>query len=202
MWTNGSDFFIEFPGSSSGRILHAGTVIGMQESSVLVQPKASLALEPGQDIRIFFERDREFMQQPARVEASLEDECLTLAIQPLGEAVSAESREYYRVSTVFADLSIDFGGETCQLTDISALGFSVLSQDQHARGDIVSATISHEGTSYRGEAQVQSVTDLGGTQRYGLVCASEKSSGATLQKGLQKVSMDVQRSQLKRRARA
>ena len=202
MWSTGTDFFVEFPTNTKSKVLHPGTVTGMQDEMVLFKPRASLALEPGQDIRIYFEHEREFMQQPAQIEASLEDDGLTVAIRPMGEPVSAESREYYRVSTVFADLMIEIAGESCQLTDISALGFSVLSHESHTRGEIVRASIAHEGASYQGQAQVQSVTDVGGAQRYGMVCASDNKSAEALQKGLQKVSMDLQRTQLRRRARA
>ncbi len=202
MWTNGSDFFVEFPGASNQKILHPGLVRGTQDKSVLFAPTESLALEPGQAIRIYFERDREFMQQPATVEAILDDHDLIVAVLPLGEPASAEGREYYRVSTVFANLSIEVAAERCQLTDISSLGFSVLSQQDHTQAEILDVRIEHESTVYEGKAQIQSVTDLGGVQRYGLLCVSERSNGATLQKGLQQVSMNVQRTQLRRRARA
>lgn len=202
MWSTGSDFFVEFPGAKHQKTLHPGSVAGMQEGSVLFKPSGPLAMEPGQDLRIYFERDREFMQQPATVEALLDDDDMIVAIGPLGEAVSAESRQFYRVSTVFADLTINVGDERCQLTDISSLGFSVLSRRHRSQGEMLIARFEHDGTVYEGRAQVQSVTNLGNTHRYGMLCASDKSHGATLHKGLQQVSMTVQRAQLRRRARA
>ena len=202
MWTTGSDFFVEFPGATNQKTLHPGSVAGMQEGSVLFKPSGSLAMEPGQDLRIYFERDREFMQQPATVEALLDDDDMIVAIGPLGEAVSAESRQFYRVSTVFADLSIKIGDERCPLTDISSLGFSILSRRHRSEGEMLIARFEHNGVVFEGKAQVQSVTNLGNTHRYGMLCASDKSHGATLQNGLQQVSMTVQRAQLRRRARA
>ena len=71
MWQSGSDLFLEFPSAANQKILHPGSVTGMQEGLVLYKPAASLAMEPGQDLRIYYERNREFMQQPATVEALL-----------------------------------------------------------------------------------------------------------------------------------
>ncbi len=203
MWANGSDLFVQLPSESNERILHGGVVQGVEDGVIRFQPNDRLALEPGQDIRIYFERQREFMQQPAKVEAALDDaDAGVLAIRPEGEAVSAENRQCYRVSTIFANLSIDLAGETCSLTDVSVQGFSLISTKPYKQGQTLPIRLLHEGQVYEGNAQVQSIKDLGGKTRYGLLCAGKATGPASLPKGLQQVSMSIQRMQLRRRAGA
>lgn len=203
MWASGSDLFVQLPSESNARILHGGTVQQVEDGVILFKPNDRLALEAGQDIRIYFEHRREFMQQPATVEAVLDDDGpLTLAIRPQGEAVSAENRQCYRVSTIFADLSIELAGETCSLTDVSVQGFSLISTKPYKQGQTLPVRLLHEGKVYDGNAQVQSIKDLGGKTRYGLLCAGKANGPTSLPKGLQQVSMSIQRMQLRRRAGA
>jgi len=204
MWAVDSDLFIELPSATSDRVLHHSVIVGMDEGKPMVQPKALLALEEGNDIRIYFERSREFMQQAAKVcQVPEETDEGVLCIEPLGEAVSAEGRECYRVSTVFADLSIEVGNETCSLTDVSVLGLSILGNAAYKSGEIVPVRLTHEGSRYEGNAQVQSIKDLGGMIRYGLLCSGGTSNSKTsLESGLRQVSMTIQRMQLRRRAGA
>ncbi len=203
MWANGSDFFVQLPSESNARILHGGTVAGVEDGVVRFKANDRLELEPGQDIRIYFERQREFMQQPATIEAVLDEggSCI-FAIRPEGEPVSAENRQCYRVSTIFANLSIELAGETCSLTDVSVQGFSLISTKPYKQGQTLPIRLLHEGKVYEGNAQVQSIKDLGGKTRYGLLCAGKASGPASLPKGLQQVSMSIQRMQLRRRAGA
>lgn len=204
MWSSGTDLFVQLPAQTAMRVLLGGTVSGFDDGVIQFRPNDRLAVEAGQDLRIYFERSREFMQQPARVEAVLDtDRGTILAIRPEGEAVSAEDRQCYRVSTIFAELRIDVEGEACPLTDVSVQGFSIISKASYRQGQTIAARLIYEGKSYEGRAQVQSLKDLGGSARYGLLCAGTKSSGAAgLDRGLQQVSMGVQRMQLRRRAGA
>ncbi len=203
MWSNGSDLFVQLPSESNERILHGGTVSGTDDGVIQFKPNDRLAIEPGQDIRIYFELRREFMQQPAKVEAVLDEGAsYVLVIRPEGEPVSAENRQCYRVSTIFADLSIDLAGETCSLTDVSVQGFSLLSVKPYKQGQTLPIRLLHEGKVYEGNAQVQSIKELGDKTRYGLLCAGKATGPTSLPKGLQQVSMSIQRMQLRRRAGA
>lgn len=212
----GFPLFVQLPSESAARVLHAFEVSGTTLSGVTIRgAEGSLGLAPGQDIRVYFELKQKFMQQAARVEAVLQNDdpkepadalsqTVTLSVQLLGQPVSAESRECYRVSTVTAGLRGTLGGEaSCVLADVSIIGMSMIARERHEMGEILSVSLEFEGRTYRGSASVQSIKDLGkGQFRYGLNAIEDKKGGKELQGALHKISMSVQRAQLKRLAGA
>jgi len=197
------EVFICIPDVSTQRILHkthvvaAGDVITLQ----LDEP-TSCDLEASQDVLIYFTDKREFMQQPARVEAldTEAEPAPMLNVSTQGEPVSAESRQCYRVSTVLMDLEVEVDSENCPLLDISLTGFSFRTAKQYGTGQKLNVRLIHEGRDYVGEATVQSIDELGDDIRYGCYCV-EKAAG-NLMKGLQQKSLAAQREQLKRMAGA
>lgn len=193
--------FLRLPTEAQSRILHHTTLLDNSETTLSVRPDSdTLILEPGAEILIYYDSKREFMQQSAKVEALLDDEAGTVVgIEPFGEPVSAESRECYRVSTVLANLKAGVGDEiNCPLTDVSVTGFSVHARTSHANGASLRVSLRHEGKNFSGLAVVQSIcTYDDGSIRYGLRCVDEHGE---LSKGLKKISMAVQRQQLKRLA--
>jgi hypothetical protein len=201
----GSTIFIRFPNESNNRILHPVDVTETSGSDNLtVLPEnPDLALEAEQEVLIYFEKKRKFMQQPARVEALLEGEQGNVAIlKTLGEPVSAESRQCYRVSTVLSKLTTTFDGvEGCSLRDVSVTGFAVISSKKYKTGQIIDAELRFEGKRYTGKTSVQSVTEMPeGQFRYGVNCVKTAASPQSLSKGVQQISMSVQRQQLNRLA--
>ena len=127
----------------------------------------------------------------------------TFVIQTVGDCISAESRQCFRVSTVLSNRTATIGGESdCDLLDVSITGFSVKASKEYAIGEQVDAIHDHDGRRYTGKACVQSIAPLrNGEFRYGLYCVNDAESKA-LTDALQKISMAVQREQLRRRARA
>ena len=152
---------------------------------------------------IYFEQRRQFMQQPARVEALLEGETGPVAaVKTIGEAVSAESRQCYRVSTILSDLTATFDGvEGCSLRDVSVTGFAVISSKRYKTGQVLDAELRFEGKRYTGKTSIQSVTEMPeGLVRYGVNCVKSAASPTAICKGVQQISMSVQRQQLNRLA--
>ncbi len=195
--------FIRFPNESTNRILHAVKVVEVGGSDNLtVKPEnPELPLEAEQELLIYFEKNRKFMQQPAKVEALLEgEEGVVAAMKTVGEPVSAESRQCYRVSTALSKLTTTFDGVGgCSLRDVSVTGFSVLSKKQYKNGQIIDAEIRFEGKRYVGKTSIQSVTPMeDGQIRYGVNCVKAAASATSLSKGVQQISMSVQRQQLNR----
>jgi len=193
--------FLRLPTEAQSRILHHTTLLENGQTTLSVRPDSeSLTLEPGTEILIYYDAKREFMQQSARVEALLDDDAGTVfGLEPIGEPVSAESRECFRVSTVLANLKAGVGDEiNCPLTDVSVTGFSVHARTSHANGASLRVSLRHEGNEFSGLAVVQSIRSYDdGSIRYGLRCVDQHGE---LAKGLKKISMSVQRQQLKRLA--
>jgi hypothetical protein len=201
----GLTVFVHFPGNSAQRVLHPCLVtqINGSESMTILPEDQTLQFEVEQEFLIFYEKQRKFMQQPAKVEALLDiDSGSVVALQTIGEPVSAESRQCYRVSTVISDLLATFDGhENCSLRDVSVTGFAVTSPGSYRLGQVLDAELLYEGKRFKGQASVQSVSPAAdGLTRYGVNCMKSAPGPNTLTKGVQCISMAVQRQQLSRLA--
>ena len=205
----GSKVFIRFASQAKNPILHPTTVIKAQStSSFVVQPEDSTQpFEAGLELMIYFEFAGKFVQQPARVEALPgEDPEAGIELKTLGEWVSAESRQTFRVCTVMTDLDATFGGETgCPVNDISATGFAVIvsGDNKYKVGQIVDAELPYQDKTYTGQVSIQSVCEKpDGTVRYGVNCVKGDNAAGSLTKGVRHISMAEQRRQLSRMSRS
>ena len=201
----GLTVFVRFPGETKRRVLYPSTVTQLSGTdSLTIQPEvAGLTYEVGQELLIYFERRRQFVQQPAKVEALLDSEAgHFVVLKTTGEAVSAESRQCYRVSTILSELTVTFDGvEGCSLRDVCVTGFAVVSPKQYKTGQILNVELVFEGKRYTGQGSIQSMTQMpDGQTRYGVNCVKSTASPQSLPKGVQQVSMSVQRRQLSRLA--
>jgi hypothetical protein len=230
MLVPGAIAFVNFPEKTRQRVLHPARVVAhRQPRLVLTCEEPELPVAPGLGFRLYYELRRHFMQQAARIEdvvGSDESVCVppasaelkervpappdepatsgpSIVVTPLGEPVSAESRQCYRVSTVVAGLKADVDDEPgCALTDVSACGFSVIAFKIFKLGTVHRVSIRHDGRTYTGHGAVQSIKDLGaGRTRYGFLCADLSEKQRTpLKSGLQQISASIQRQQLRRLA--
>ena len=204
--TPGTGCFVQVPDESSQRILHSAVVQGFTNKTYTAELQEDAALlESGQDIFVYYESSGKFARQPARIDLIADTPSgRTFSFQFTGDAVSGESRQCYRVSTVMAAVTATFGGEeNCPVVDVSATGFAVIAAEQYMATDIVEATIRFEGETFSGRGRIESVRELSaGRIRYGLHCVDGKSTDETLSKGLQQISAAVQRQHLRRLSRA
>lgn len=195
------EIFIQFSGESRQRILHPARVTLVRDAQVqFMASELDLPFEPDQGIRVFHQ-SRDFMQQTANVVGIDEDDRNhTVTIEWTSEAVSAESRTCYRVSTVITELTASLGSEkSCRLVDVSMMGFAVIATDQYAIGDLLEAELRFNGHTYSGRTCVQSVRDLGaGRIRYGLLPLATDDCGTQMLAGMQVMTAELQRRQLKR----
>lgn len=224
MLSPGLVVFVNFPEESpKPRVLHAAKVVQNNSNGLVIRcDEPGLPVEPERAFRLYYELKMKFVQHTARIEAVLGEGEMpagepetpaptaagptgaTIIVKMLGEPVSAESRECYRVSTLMAGLKADVGdARGCVLADVSVSGFSVIAEASLEPGSVQRITLHHEGKTFVGEAAVQSVKDLGkGKMRFGFVCADASASRTPLKQGLQQISVAVQRQQLKRLAGA
>jgi hypothetical protein len=202
MITKATELFFQFPSETSKRILHPVEVVETESDVVTARFfEGGLAPDPGQDILMYFEMGREFMQQSARVAAVLETEpACVFAFQTTGEPVSAEGRECYRARTIFLEIAVDFGDEHgCPLQDISATGLAVTAITRHAIGAHVPVRFRHESITASGTVCVQSVRELpSGRFRYGLHSVGRDKADREFRDALNRISLSVQRLQLRR----
>ena len=204
MLSTDSGFFLRIPDESDERVLHPAKVVEVQDGIYTAQlEEPDLPLTAGQNVLLYYEIDRKFMQQAARIDAVLQVEPEAIVgLETIGAPMSAEERQWYRVSTTLADLTAKIDSEEpCPIQDVSSVGLAVLSRNRHHVGAVVTASVHHEGRHYAGSATVQSIREMGdGWCRYGLACADDKQGGAELSKCLHTITMAIQRQQLRRRA--
>lgn len=87
--------------------------------------------------------------------------------------------------------------------DVSVTGFSVISPERYQVGQQIQSTIDSGGNQFKGSASVQSIKMLPiGKTRYGFHCSDNRGRKGGLAEGLQKLSMEMQRLQLRRRSGA
>lgn len=156
------------------------------------------ALEVDVETLVFYSPKREFLQQPARIVETVEDdEGFLVGFETTGDAVSAESREHYRVGTAEVEIDASVGGEgTCDVQDLSATGFAAVAHNAYSLGASLDVEVRYEAQICRGSATVQSIRELGQGYRYGLV--SKDAGGGAFQQGLGEISLAVQREKLRR----
>lgn len=202
MFGIGDEFFVHFAQESRIRVLHPAKIVGTEDGSFTAEfEESDLNAEGDHDIVLFYNMRSKFMQQPGQIISVVETEPrLVVSIQTTGELASAESREYYRVSTVLSELTIDVEEVgACGLLDVSATGLAISSKSIHGIGQLLNLTFDVEDHAYKGRACVQSIQQLrDGKTRYGLLCIAEQNTKGTLREGLCKLSMTVQRRQLQR----
>ena len=154
---------------------------------------------------MYFSGKTEFGRKVGRVKEILESEEASkegplFVIEPIGDAISAESRQTYRVSTISADLEATVGEEeNLQVQDLSSTGFAVVASMEYQIGQTIEVSIAHGEDHCHGIASVQSVRSLGVDRiRYGLRAIEEDPHTGEFLQVLQRISLAVQREQLKR----
>ena len=215
MLTSGTSIFIRVAGKSEEGVLHPALIVDNTEDiftaetkqpgelpdQVAIVEEVDLLVEAGQEVIVYYEFHRKFMQQPVRIETVVATDNKTIiGFRPLGKPVSAERRQCYRVSTLTSELGARLGeDDECQLADVSASGFSVLSTTKYDIGKVVKVEINYGDKKFIGTACVQGARDVThGRIRYGLHGIEDKDSEDNLLEGLIHINMSVQRQQLRR----
>jgi hypothetical protein len=198
--------FLNFPHEAEERVLHPAKVIEAGDPGYTAElNEPDLPFVAGQDVFIYFDHRRKFMKQAVRIDAVLQTEPkVVIGFQTVGEPMSAESREWYRVSTALAGLNAGFGDEkSCRLLDVSSVGLAVEARQRYRIGDVVTITLEFEGKQYSGQGRIQSIRELEkGKIRYGVHSIDDKTTGGDLHKGQQIISAALEREQLRRLARS
>jgi len=211
----GHGFFVQFPDEFDRRVLHPAKLVGVDGKVFTAELEKNAPPFGAEDSIIVYYQKKEFMQRAAKVvsvserEPETEDPCAdedecgpTFEFEMTGEPASAESRQYYRVSTVMADLTATLGWEdSCQVLDVSGRGFSVIATERYTVGEVVDVMLRFDGRKLPGKACIQSARELSkGKIRYGLHPIGSPEEGGEMFNMLHKMCMTVQRQQLQRLA--
>ena len=198
----GSQVFLRFDSPSRGRLLQPGIVREIRDNGwTLTFEIRHHAVEIGEEKWVYYNKARDFLQQRVLVEAqSSEGTLFVLTLKFIGDAVSARTREEDRVSTSGATLRASLEDEDgCLIQDVSLSGLSVISTRKYHVGRCLEIVIRYGDEEYVGPVEVQSVHTLdAGKIRYGLLGVFDTAEGRDLQNGLTRMTLEIQRQQLKR----
>jgi hypothetical protein len=188
------------------RRLRRSVVVAASDETISIQFVAEpFEFEVDQEVLFYFNGKREFLQQVGRVAEIVpadeeKDTPITFILAPIGDAISAESRQNYRVSTIAANLDASVGTEeSVPVQDLSATGFAVVASETYSLGQSIDVQIQHNEEECHGVAVVQSIREFGpGRIRYGLRALEEDPHTGQFLATLQRISLAVQRAQLQR----
>ncbi len=201
----GYEMFLQKPSNASRHALLPMQVLRVENEVCIVElDELAAGLENDLDVVVYFEHNRRFMKQAARIQSILlEDDALPqMIIEPTGKPIDAESRQCYRVSTVMNDRTVLFNHEICPLLDVSATGYAVMTSQELKIGQQTQTVLAHNNQSYAGMACVQSIQVLDNQRtRYGMHCMEHGHAKNKLAAGLHQLNMATQREQLRRMSR-
>lgn len=212
MLTQGDLIYLQKPVQSQQRVLIPVDVIANEQDHVIIETSQVFDwLGDDGQVLVYYDKRRDFVKQSATMEVQIHelddqqvDGIMRYSIGLLGEPVSAESRQCFRVSTVISGRTVVFEDEgEVPLVDVSATGYAVIATKPRNIGEMIRTTFIHEGREFSGTACVQSICQLDHERvRYGMYCVEKRQPGNNLNQGLLTISMAVQREQLRRLSRA
>ncbi len=194
--------FLRFDSPSRGRVLQPGIVDEIRDRDwTLAFETRYHAVETGEQKLVYYDRARDFFQQPVLVEAQSSDgPPFVLTLKSIGDAVSAGSREEDRVSTIGTGLTAILEDEdSCLVQDVSLSGLAVISTRIYPVGRCLEIAIRYGDEEYVGQMEIRCAKALdGGKVRYGLLGVFDTAEGRDLQNGLTRMTLEIQQQHLKR----
>ena len=198
----GIQVFLRFDSPSRGRVLQPGIVDEIRDRDwTLAFETRYHAVETGEQKLVYYDRARDFFQQPVLVEAQSSDgPPFVLTLKSIGDAVSAGSREEDRVSTIGTGLTAILEDEdSCLVQDVSLSGLAVISTRIYPVGRCLEIATRYGDEEYVGQVEIRCAKALdGGETRYGLLGVFDTAEGRGLQNGLTRMTLEIQQQHLKR----
>jgi hypothetical protein len=196
MLASGDPMFLMLPDPTNEKVLHPGEVLTSTPEAFEAAIEAPIAPRVGEELNVYAEVSGKFFQQSARLTAIREEgEKRTFAFARVGQAVSADQRRNYRISSVTTGIVARIGAEErCPVLDISSEGFGAIVQRRYEVGSLVKVLLRFWNEDLLADICVQTVQARpDGKFRCGFL-AVEKNSPARV--ALQKLSSSLHRSQL------
>jgi hypothetical protein len=118
----------------------------------------------------------------------------------IGDAVSADTRQEYRVSSINAGLTVTLDTEEgCTIQEICRSGLGLVSDRKYSIGQILNVTLDFHDEGVSGQMVIEWMRQLDGDRtRYGLRGLFDAKGSDTLQVGLMRFTRAVHRQNLQR----
>lgn len=196
----GSVVHLRFSNDSENRGIVKGSVLAATANDITVEFHEPVELSVDAGVHLLYRLDNEFIRGMAIVQSVLREEpSLQVRLLWVGQPYPCKVRGSFRVAAHFEGLRAKLGAASVWLVDLSFDGFSVWSQQHYELGANLEAVLYYGEKRYGGEACIRNIRDLGeGRRRYGLLVSD---NSLELKKGLQEITMAIQRQKLKKIAR-
>jgi hypothetical protein len=198
----GSSVYLERDDPSGGRVLRPGTIAAIaQDRCTIGFENSELSIKIGDGCLIYYHEFQEFVQRRVRVEEQSETgPVLRVGMKFIGDAVSADTRQEYRVSAINAGLTATLDSEEgCTIQEISMSGLGLVSDRKYSIGQILNVTLRFEVEDYSGQMVIEWVRQLDDDRaQYGLRGFFDAKGGDMLRIGLMRFTRAVHRQNLQR----
>ena len=202
MLKKGSPIYLGLDDPSGRRVLHAGIIAAMAQDRWTIEfENSELPIKTGDEYRIYYHEFQEFVQQRVEVDEHLENGPVSRVVMKLiGDVISADTRQEYRVSAINAGMTVTLDTEEgCTIQEISTSGLGLVSDRKYSIGQILDVTLHFEDDHFSGQAVVEWIRQLDGDRtRYGLRGLFDAKGSDTLQIGLMRFTLAVHRQNLQR----
>jgi hypothetical protein len=202
MLSSGQAMYLLVPSANNRPVLVPGKVTASSAQSFTVVFDDSCTLTVGMETLAYCDVRGKFFQQGATLtEISEDPSARAYVFKRVGEPVSAEQRQTFRVSIALSDMVAQVNDrKKCQVVDCSAEGLAVITSPGLSLGNMVKIVLLHEDNHLAADARIQTIKVMPtGKVRYGLLVPN---TNPAARKTLLKMSMGFQRTQLKRLAGA
>ncbi len=202
MFKEGSPVYLGLDDPSGGRVLHPGIIAEIVQDRCTIEfENSELPIKTGDGCLIYYHEFQEFVQRPVKVEEQSEIGPLSRVVMKfIGNSISADSRQEYRVSAINAGLTVTLGTEEgCTIQEISMSGLGLVSDRKYSTGQILIVTLHFEDEDFSGRMVIEWIRQLGGDRtQYGLCGLFDAERSDTLRIGLIRFTRAVQRQNLQR----
>jgi hypothetical protein len=200
MLASGQGMYLLIPNASKKPLLVPGKVVESGAASFAIQFEESSDIHVGLETVAYGDVRGKFFQQGATLtEVRATEPKATYLFLRVGEPVSAEQRQTFRVSVALSDVIAQVGDrKKCQVVDLSPEGLAVITSPGFEMGSMLKVLLTEGDHALLAQARVQTIKVLPtGKVRYGLLVPNNNNAA---RKTLLRLSMGFQRTQLKRLA--
>ena len=198
----GSPVYLGFDDPSGGRVLHCGIIAAIAQDRCTIEfENSELPIKTGDGRLIYYHEFQEFVQRRVEVEEQSETGPLSRVVMKfIGDGVSADTRQEYRVSAINAGLTVTLDGEEgCTIQEISMSGLGLVSDRKYSIGQILNVTLHFGDESFSGQMVIEWIRQLDGDRtQYGLRGLFDAKGSDTLRIGLMRFTRAVHRQNLQR----
>ncbi len=202
MLKEGSSVYLGLDDPSGGRVLRPGTIAAIAQDRCTIEfENSELSIKTGDGCLIYYHEFQEFVQRRVRVEEQSETGPRSRVVMKfIGDAVSADTRQEYRVSAINAGLTVTLDGEEgCTIQEISMSGLGLVSDRKYSIGQILNVTLHFEGENSSGQMVIEWARKLDGDRtQYGLRGLFDAKGSDMLRIGLMRFTRAVHRQNLQR----